>query len=176
MVAPLLPQVLPTRRSGILAYRLCALVLLWLGVALSLQAQKAGKPSGELSLTQVLPLGALNREIHIPAFDESGRKSSDLRAASAVRVDDEQLLANEVLLDWHGSKPGEQMQLRLPRAFYNLVTQMVRSPQRSEVRRRDLQTSGDQLVFDSRRSTGSLVGRVRTLLFSASNQPTTPSR
>jgi hypothetical protein len=150
-------------------------LLIFLMASTQVLAQPASARQ-EPSVAQALPLGVVNQGIRIPSFEESGRKASDLRAATAVRIDDEQLLAHEVWMDWHGKLPSEVMQLHLPSALYNLVTQVVRAAERSKVTRQDLETSADSLVFDSRRSVGRMVGRVRTLFFSPKPQDSTRSR
>lgn len=124
-------------------------------------------------MLKMIPLGAVNRNLHIPTFARDGRKASDLHADTAVRIDGESLLAHKVDVFWHGQQPSQDMKIHLPSAFYNMMTQMVRTDERSEVRRSDLKTSGDSLVFDAKSSTGRLVGRVRTLLFSSANQKVT---
>lgn len=117
---------------------------------------------------KMIPAGFVNRDVIIPSFDEAGKKTSELHAATLTRIDEDRLQATQVTIDILGDDPGQSMRVALPSALYHLNDKILRSSERSTITRSDLETSGDTLVFDSRTSIGSMTGRVRTLIFDTS--------
>lgn len=117
---------------------------------------------------KMIPAGFVNRDVVIPSFDETGRKTSELRAATITRIDEERLMAGRVSIDIITLDPKENIQVDLPTALYHLNDKVLRSGERSTITRSDLETSGDTLVFDSATSIGRMSGRVRTLIFDTS--------
>lgn len=127
------------------------------------------EPEGQMAaFGRMIPAGFVNRGVVIPSFDDTGKKTSELHAATLTRIDEERLQATEVTIDILRDIPAENMRVVLPSAVYHLGDEILRSGERSTVTRSDLETSGDTLVFDSRTSIGSMTGRVRTLIFDTS--------
>jgi Lipopolysaccharide-assembly, LptC-related len=132
----------------------------------------AGEPTGMAAVAKMLPLGFINRQVHMPAFDAAGQPSSEMNANTLTRIDDEHLRAEQVRIHMHGKTAAEETHIQLPSAIYHLPEQTVRSGQRCTISRPTFQMSGDSLIFDTRSSTGSFSGRVRTYIYQQqSSQP-----
>jgi lipopolysaccharide export system protein LptC len=140
------------------------LVVLCLGGTL-LYSQNAARKGGANAFANTVPEGFVNRQVVIPSFDEQGRKTSELKAATLTRIDDERLRAEDVIIEILAENPVENMKVQLKSATHHLTEQVLRSGERSVVTRADFQTSGDAMVYDSSSSKGSLIGNVRTLIF-----------
>ncbi len=141
-------------------------ILLLLTAALLSQTAEPESPMSAFG--KMIPAGFVNRDVIIPSFDETGKKTSELHAATLTRIDEERLQATQVTIDILGDEPAQNMRVALPSALYHLNEKILRSGERSTITRSDLETSGDTLVFDSRTSIGSMTGRVRTLIFDTS--------
>lgn len=146
---------------------LVTLGLLCLGASL-LYAQKAVRKGGANAFANTVPEGFVNRQVVIPSFDEAGRKTSELKAATLTRIDDQRLQAEAVTIDIFAENPAENMKVQLKSATHHLTEQILRSGERSVVTRTDFETSGDAMVYDAASSKGSLIGNVRTLIFDTS--------
>lgn len=127
---------------------------------------------------KMIPAGFVNRDVVIPSFDDAGKKTSELHAATLTRIDEEHLQATRVTIGIQADDPAQNMRVDLPSAVFHLGDEILRSDERSTVTRSDFETSGDTLVFDTRTSVGSMTGRVRTLIFdtSAVSRETSPSQ
>ncbi len=139
-----------------------ALICLFVGVLL---AQNSGSEDELSTFGRMIPAGFVNRGVVIPSFDSQGRKSSEMRAETVVRLDEKCLRAESMVIDLIARDPGQNMTVALPEAFFYLQDRILRSDKRSTVTRADFETSGDSMVFDSRTSMGSMTGHVRTLIF-----------
>lgn len=117
------------------------------------------------SFGKMIPEGFVNRDVIIPSFDQTGRKTSELHAETITRIDQDRLQATQVIIHVLAPDPAQNMRIELPSATFHLTDHLLRSGQRCTVTRADLQTSADSLVFDTRTSMGSMGGRVRTLIF-----------
>ncbi|MEQ1747985.1 MAG: hypothetical protein ABL974_01075 [Prosthecobacter sp.] len=145
--------------------RTTLLLLTTAGVLLS---QTAVPPDGMNAFGKMVPTDFVNRGVIIPSFNAEGRKSSELRAETLTRIDDDRLQAGKVNIEIYAADPAQNIQVQLISAVHHMTDQVLRSGERSVVRRSDFETSGDSLVFDSRTSIGSMKGRVRTLIFDTS--------
>ncbi len=147
--------------SGGLALGLCLLVaggLLW--------GQAAQEKQSEMTaLGKLVPLGHVSTGVRVPSFDDDGRLSTLIEAASVTRIDDERLSADKVEVQIIAEQPEMNVRVSLPTAVYHMNEQTLRSGDRSRVSRKDFQVEGDALVFDSASSVGKMTGRVRTIIF-----------
>jgi len=120
------------------------------------------------SFGKMVPEGLINRGVVIPSFNSQGRKSSELRADTLTRIDDDRLQAEKVTIEIYAEDAAQNVRVELKSAVHHITDQVLRSGERSIVSRSDFQTSGDSLVFDVGTSIGSMKGRVRTLIFDTS--------
>lgn len=150
----------------------------------SLLSQDTVPPESPMaSFGKMIPEGFVNRDVIIPSFDQSGRKTSELHAETITRIDQERLQATRVVIHVLAADPTKTMRIDLPSATFHLTDHLLRSAERCTVTRADLQTSADTLVFDTRTSIGIMGGRVRTLIFdtgtvsheSKADQPAKPA-
>ena len=157
--------------SGLTAVAMTTLLL-------SEEKQKSG---GMSDFGKMVPEGLINRGVIIPSFDQEGKKSSELRAETLTRIDNERLLAEKVTIDVFAETPEKTLHVDLKSAVYHLADQLLRSGERSVITRSDFETSGDSLVFDAATTIGSMKGRVQTLIFdtgtlSGKKQPANPPK
>lgn len=129
---------------------------------LSEEKQRSG---GMSDFGKMVPQGLINRGVIIPSFNQEGKKSSELRAETLTRIDNERLLAEKVTIDVYAETPEKTLRIDLKSAVHHLADQLLRSGERSVITRSDFETSGDFLVFDAATSIGSMKGRVQTLIF-----------
>lgn len=131
-----------------------------------LLAQTLPEAGGGLSSAgRMLPAGFVSRQVFVPSFDDKGRKTSELRAETLVRLDDERLQTGRTTILVLAEDPGQEVRVEMPSALYHLGDRLLRSGERCVVSRQDMRTEGDSLVFDTQTSIGSMVGGVRTLIF-----------
>lgn len=128
-------------------------------------AQNGQESGGLSSAGRMLPAGFVSRQVVVPSFDEKGRKTSELRAETLVRLDDDRLQTGRTVIQVLAEDPAQNVRVEMPSALYHLGDKLLRSGERCTVARSDMRTEGDSLVFDAGTSVGSMVGRVRTLIF-----------
>jgi hypothetical protein len=145
-----------------------ALVAAWGG-------QTAGENASLSSIGKMLPAGFLSRQITVPTFNNEGRKTSELYAETLVRIDETRLKAGEAVIEVFAEDRKQDLRLQMPTAYYNLKDKLLRSDARCKVSRVDMQTEGDSLIFDTETSIGSMVGKVRTLIFQTGKDVSKPS-
>ncbi len=144
--------------------RTCLALLLPITAGLLL-SQDAAPENGMSAFGKMVPAGFANRNVVIPSFDSRGRKSSEVKADTLTRIDDDRLRAEKISIDIFAEDPTKNIHVDLISAIHHMADQILRSGERSIVRRSDFETSGDSLVFDARTSIGSMKGHVRTLIF-----------
>lgn len=140
---------------------------------------KAGKPqqgaSGEApqgalannglkAFGEMIPLGRRSRGVRIPSFDQ-GKPTSVISAGALIRVDDNRLFAEKLIIDLFGQKPEEDVRVDLKTGTYNMDHQILSSTERSRVSRSDFQIEGDGMVFDTKTSQGKMVGNVEMIIY-----------
>lgn len=130
-----------------------------------LLSQDAAPENGMSAFGKMVPAGFANRHVVIPSFDSSGRKSSEVKAETLTRIDDDRLRAEKISIDIFAEDPAKNIRVDLLSAIHHMADQILRSGERSVVRRSDFETSGDSLVFDAGTSIGAMKGHVRTLIF-----------
>lgn len=155
-----------------LSPRMIASVLaLALGVAWAWAQTAAGNASLS-SVGKMLPKGFVSRQVTVPTFDLKGRKTSQLQADTLVRIDEARLKVGNAVIEVFAEDRKQDLRLQMPSAYYHLQDKILRSDERCKVSRMDMQTEGDSLVFDTETSIGSMVGKVRTLIFQTAKDVT----
>lgn len=144
------------------AFRAAIMLLASGGVLLS---QTEAPQDGMSAFGKMVPAGFVNRDVIIPSLNAEGRKSSELHAETLTRIDDDRLQAGKIHIEIYAAEPAQNIRVDLISAVHHMTDQILRSGERSVVRRADFETSGDSMVFDARTSIGSMKGRVRTLIF-----------
>jgi hypothetical protein len=170
--------------SHLVSYRSWRVVLYGLtavAVTTLLLSEEKQKSGGMSDFGKMVPEGLINRGVIIPSFDKEGKKSSELRAETLTRIDDDWLLAEKVTIDLYAETPEKTLHVDLKSAVHHMTDQLLRSGERSVITRSDFETSGDSLVFDAATSIGSMKGRVRTLIFdtgtlSGKKEPANPPK
>jgi hypothetical protein len=170
--------------SNLVSYRSWRVVLSGLtavAVTTLLLSEEKQKSGGMSDFGKMVTEGLINRGVIIPSFDQEGKKSSELRAETLTRIDNERLLAEKVTIDVFAETPEKTLHVDLKSAVHHLADQLLRSGERSVITRSDFETSGDSLVFDAATTIGSMKGRVQTLIIdtgtlSGKKQPANPPK
>lgn len=144
---------------------LLSAALLMASALSSLLSQNAAPENGMNAFGKMVPAGFVNRGVSIPSFNNAGTRTSELKAATLTRIDEDRLQADQVAIEIFAENPAQNIRVDLITAIHHMTDQILRSGKRSVVTRSDFVTSGDSLVFDARTSIGSMKGRVRTLIF-----------
>jgi hypothetical protein len=137
--------------------------------------QNAGENASLSSIAKMLPAGFVSRHVTVPTFNQDGRKASQFYTETLVRIDEVRLKAGETVIEIFAENQKQDLRLQMPTAYYHLNDKLLRSDGRCQVLRADMQTQGDSLIFDTETSMGSMVGKVRTLIFQTEKDTPKPS-
>jgi hypothetical protein len=145
--------------------------------------QPAPADSGISAFLQMVPPGAVNKGAVIPSFDSTGRRTSLITADMLRRVDDERIYAENLVVQMFNADPKNDVRIDLKTAFYQMAGSggVLRSTERSHVRRADFDIEGDSLIFDTAKNQGRMTGNIHMVIFDSSTlsgevTPTTESR
>jgi hypothetical protein len=142
------------------------------GTAAAQAVPAAGQGLGAFG--KVLPLGEKNLDVKIPAFKD-GVPSSTVRADTMVRLDDENMELEGMVIRLYGQTHDEDVNIRLVTALYHMPSQILSSNKRSRVSRSDFDLQGDSMVFDTRTGQGKMTGNVRMVIYD-SESLTSPAK
>jgi hypothetical protein len=159
--------------AGRMAPLLLAVAILSPALLLAQQEGAAPEPDAEPPQVPASALAAFGRQVpalrpnlgvRIPSF-ANGTLSSMIEADSLTRLDDQRLFAENLAIELHGAQPKDKVDIDLISATFNMDTQILRSAERSKVRRADFELEGDSLIFDTATSQGRMTGNVRMTIF-----------
>ena len=132
--------------------------------------QPAQADSGIAAFLQMVPPGAVNKGAVIPSFDSTGRRTSLITADMLRRVDDERIYAENLVVQMFNADPKNDVRIDLRTAFYQMAGSggILRSTERSHVRRADFDLEGDSLIFDTAKNQGRMTGNIHMVIFDSS--------
>ena len=132
--------------------------------------QPAQADSGIAAFLQMVPPGAVNKGAFIPSFDSTGRRTSLITADMLRRVDDERIYAENLVVQMFNADPKNDVRIDLRTAFYQMAGSggILRSTERSHVRRADFDLEGDSLIFDTAKNQGRMTGNIHMVIFDSS--------
>jgi len=132
-------------------------------------AAASGSP-GEQNLTNIpLPIGHEAKGLVLPDFDLEGHLRGKFVAASARRLDQEQVKFEDLKITTFTPENQTDLQIDLHSSIFNLKTKVLSSQERSMVKRADFNIIGDTISFDVDARTGKMVGNVKMVITSQSN-------
>lgn len=134
--------------------------------------QPAQADSGIAAFLQMVPPGAVNKGAFIPSFDSTGRRTSLITADMLRRVDDQRIYAENLVVQMFNPDPKNDVRIDLKTAFYQMAGSgrggILRSTERSHVRRADFDIEGDSLIFDTAKNQGRMTGNIHMVIFDSS--------
>jgi lipopolysaccharide assembly outer membrane protein LptD (OstA) len=172
-------------RSGNWGFAVCSLSILLWWIAFALQPAIAAKPkggkkekllsatpspsAGEQSLTNIpLPIGHEAKGLVLPDFDLEGHLRGRFEAASAKRVDEENVGFHALKITTYTPENKPDLTIELIDSVLNLKTRILSSKERALIQRADFNIAGDSVEFDTNTHTGKLVGNVKMVITSQS--------
>ena len=170
--------------SGNWGSAICSLSILLLSIAVAFQPAIAAKPKGkkgkllsatpsespgEQSMTNVpLPIGHEAKGLVLPDFDLEGHLRGRFEAASAKRIDEENIGFHSLKITTYTPENKTDLTIELLDSVLNLKTRVLTSKERTTIQRADFNIAGDSVEFDTNTHTGKLVGNVKMVITSQS--------
>jgi len=171
--------------SGNWGSAVCSLSILFLAIVVALEPAIAAKskakkdknlltatPSaspGEQSLTNIpLPIGHEAKGLVLPDFDLEGHLRGRFEAASAKRIDEENVGFHLLKITTYTPENKTDLTIELIDSVLNLKTRILTSKERTTIQRADFNITGDSVEFDTNDHTGKLVGNVKMVITSQS--------
>jgi lipopolysaccharide assembly outer membrane protein LptD (OstA) len=172
-------------RSGNWGFAVRPLSILLMWTAFALEPAMAAKPkgrkkekllsatpsasAGEQSLTNIpLPIGHEAKGLVLPDFDLEGHLRGRFEAASAKRIDEENIGFHSLKITTYTPENKADLTIELIDSVLNLKTRILSSKERTIIQRADFNIAGDSVEFDTNTHTGKLVGNVKMVLTSQS--------
>jgi len=112
-----------------------------------------------------LPIGQEAKGLVLPDYDEEGRLRARLEAATAKRIDNEQIQFTGVKMTTYAVATNTpDLAIDMPASTLNIATRMINSTKRTTVTRGDFSIAGDTMRFDINTREGRLVGNVKMVI------------
>ena len=129
---------------------------------------ESGSPA-EQSLTNIpLPIGHEAKGLILPDFDLQGHLRGKFIAATARRLNEENVLFTDLKITTFTEENETDLQVDLHTATFNLKTKILSSKESGTVKRADFNIVGDTLEFDTDKRVGHMVGHVKMVITSNS--------
>jgi hypothetical protein len=127
-------------------------------------ASASGSP-GEQSLTNIpLPIGHEAKGLVLPDFDVNGRMVGKFEAGKARRIDQEHVGFEDLKITTFTPENKIDLQVDMHTSVFDLTTKVLKSQERTTIRRADFNIVGDAVQFDTNTRTGHLVGNVKMVI------------
>ncbi|MBA2433263.1 MAG: hypothetical protein H0V56_14310 [Chthoniobacterales bacterium] len=128
------------------------------------------KPSDALAPGGVpLPIGHMAKGLVLPDYDREGRLRARFEAATASRIDEQRIQFTGLKMTTYNLETAAaDLHIDMPNSTLDLVSRVIRSQERTTVRRADFTIAGDTMEFDTGARQGKLVGNVRMVITEAS--------
>ena len=120
---------------------------------------------GEQSLTNIpLPIGQEAKGLTLPDFDLQGRLRGKFVAGSAKRIDQDHIGFRDLKITTYKDDNQVDLEIEMHTSTFDLTTRILKSDERTTVRRSDFNVVGDTAVFDTNARTSRLVGNVKMVI------------
>ena len=120
---------------------------------------------GEQSLTNIpLAAGHEAKGLVLPDFDAEGRLRGKFEAGTARRIDQEHIGFQDLKITTYTPEKRTDLQIDMRTSVLDLKTRILRSQERTTVRRADFNIVGDSVEFDTVARTGRLTGNVKMVI------------
>ena len=122
-------------------------------------------PGGEQSLTNIpLPIGQEAKGLTLPDFDVQGRLRGKFVAGSAKRLDEEHIGFKDLKITTYTEENQPDLEIDMRTSTFDLTTKILKSDERTTVRRSDFNVAGDAAVFDTNARTSRMIGNVKMVI------------
>src|ERR1700759_1806265 len=122
-------------------------------------------PNGEQSLTNIpLPIGQEAKGVTLPDFDVQGRLRGKFVAGSAKRLDEEHIGFKDLKITTYDEANQPDLQIQMQTSTFDLTTRILKSDERTTVRRNDFNVVGDAAIFDTNARTSCMIGNVKMVI------------
>ncbi len=111
-----------------------------------------------------LPIGQEIKGLVLPDFDLQGHLRTRFEAGTAKRIDAERIQFNGLRVTSFTPENTIDLQIDLPESTFDLKTRVLRSQQRTTIKRADFEIAGDALQFNTTDRKGTLTGNVKMLI------------
>jgi len=174
------------RFCGSTAIWICAILVLLLFATGAAPAETGGKPgkkgkggkrkqmtasatatatAGEQSLTNIpLPIGHEAKGLTLPDFDGQGHLRGKFIAGTARRIDQDHIGFKDLKITTFKETNEVDLEIEMPTSVLDLTTRILRSQDRTTVRRADFNIVGDTAVFDTGTRTSRMIGNVKMVI------------
>lgn len=111
-----------------------------------------------------LPIGQEIKGLVLPDFDVDGRLRSRFDAGTAKRLDAERIEFKGLKVTSFTPENTIDLQIELPVSTFDVTSRVLRSSERTTVRRSDFTISGDVMEFNTIDRKGTLTGNVKMVI------------
>ena len=120
---------------------------------------------GEQSLTNIpLPIGQEAKGLVLPDFDLQGRLRGKFVAGSARRLDQDHIGFKDLKITTYNDASQPDLEIEMRTSTFDLTTKILKSDERTTVRRTDFNVAGDSAVFDTNARTSRMIGNVKMVI------------
>jgi hypothetical protein len=125
----------------------------------------ASPTAGEQSLTNIpLPIGHEAKGLTLPDFDVEGHLRGKFIAGTARRIDQDHVGFKDLKITTFKETNEVDLEIEMPTSVLDLTTRILRSQDRTTVRRADFNIVGDSAVFDTATRTSRMIGNVKMVI------------
>jgi hypothetical protein len=125
----------------------------------------ASPGGGGQSLTDIpLPIGHEAKGLVLPDFDVEGHLRGKFVAGSARRLDQDHVGFRDLKITTYDDSNEIDLEIAMQTSVFDLTTRILRSDERTTVRRADFNIEGDSAVFDTNARTSRIVGNVKMVI------------
>jgi hypothetical protein len=136
----------------------------------------ASASPGEQSLTNIpLPIGHEAKGLVLPDFGADGRLRAKFEAGTAHRIDQEHIGFQQLKITTYTPENQTDLQVDMHTSVLDLKTRILRSQERSTIRRSDFNIVGDSVQFDTNARTGRMIGNVKMVITDKSHLTAKPN-
>lgn len=146
------------------------LKILLLGLVATAHGDPEKKPdTSELQTPKydpVIPVGQRVKGMHLPYYSLDGMLKMQFDAAGAVRSDQENIEMEKLRIETFDVRGKSEMIVSFPTAKFNLITNIITSPDEASIKRADFQITGKGVEFDTKAKRGRLFSQIRMEIYS----------
>jgi hypothetical protein len=106
-----------------------------------------------------IPVGEPVKGIKIPQYDEAGKMTMCLTAATAQKIDEHQVELGKLKVQFN-EKEDKEIMVEIPHSLLDLETKILTADSETTIKREDFEIIGESAVFDTVTRQGSFKGHV----------------
>ncbi len=126
----------------------------------------SGTPQDQLGLKNIpLTVGHEAKGLVLPNYDLDGHLLGRFEAATAARVDEDHVRFTDLKMTTYDAQEKPDFNVAMSDAILNLETRVIKSKERTKVKREDFEIAGDAMTFNTLSHQGELRGNVHMTIF-----------